>query len=91
MPAARLMRLYPSKKWGFVSQVEGGFNEAKVCIVTSRAMMLPRKGKNLLFVPNRTATAFDSLANASPQQCRDLAKAKLKDAIQAITAPLLRS
>lgn len=90
LPAARLARLYPPRKWGFVSQVEGGFTDARVCIVTARAMLLPRKGKTLVFVPRQTATAFASEAGATRQQCRDTARAKLKEAIAAVTAPLLR-
>lgn len=90
LPAARLARLYPPKKWGFVSQVEGGFTDAKVCVVTSRAMLLPRSGKTLVFKPHRTATAFATLPGASQQQCRDIARVKLKEAVAAIVAPLLR-
>ena len=51
LPAARLARLYPPGRWGFVSQVEGGFTDAKVCVVTARAMLMPRKGKTLVFTP----------------------------------------
>ncbi len=90
LPAARLARLYPPKKWGFVSQVEGGFTDARVCVVTARAMLMPRRGKALLFAPAQTATAFATLPNASQQQCRDIARIKLKEAIAAIVAPLLR-
>ena len=43
----RLFKLYPSGKYGFFSQVEGGFTESKLCVVTARAMMLPRAGKVL--------------------------------------------
>ena len=35
--SAKLIRLYPIKKWGFVTEVEGGFDDAKVCIITARA------------------------------------------------------
>src|SRR6476620_1585263 len=49
--SARLMRLYPVKKWGFVSEVEGGFDDAKNCVITARAMMLPRTGKTLVYRP----------------------------------------
>jgi hypothetical protein len=85
---ARLARLYPAKKWGFVSEVEGGFNQAKTCVVTARAMMLPRSGKTLVFAPMKTATAFDSLPNATQEQCKDLAKTKLKEAIQGSVSEL---
>jgi hypothetical protein len=90
LPAARLARLYPPGKWGFVSQVEGGFTDARVCIVTARAMLLPRKGKTLVFAPKQTATAFASESGATREQCRVTARDKLKEAIAALTAPLLR-
>lgn len=87
----KLMRMYPAKKWGFASQVEGGFTESKVCVVTARAMMLPRSGKSLLFRPAKTATAFASLPDATAQQCKALAKTKLNEAVDAIEAALLKS
>ena len=90
LPAARLARLYPPSKWGFVSQVEGGFTDARVCVVTARAMLLPRKGKTLVFQPRQTATAFATQPGASQQQCRDIARSKLKEAVGAVVAPLLR-
>ncbi|MEO7152054.1 MAG: hypothetical protein ABIX46_10165 [Burkholderiaceae bacterium] len=90
LPAARLARLYPPSKWGFVSQVEGGFTDARVCVVTARAMLVPRKGKTLVFQPRQTATAFATLPGASQQQCRDIARSKLKEAVAAVVAPLLR-
>lgn len=86
---ARLARLYPPKKWGFATEVEGGFNQAKTCIITARAMVLPRSGKSLVFAPLKTATAFDALPNATQDQCKDLAKAKLKEAIQGSMAGLM--
>lgn len=86
---ARLFKLYPAKKWGFVSEVEGGFDESRVCVVTARAMMLPRSGKNLIFVPERTATAFGSKPGATLEQCKALANVKLKEAIVAVRASLL--
>ena len=87
--SAKLMRLYPIKKWGFVTEVEGGFDDAKVCIITARAMMLPRSGKALLYRPAKTATAFGTHPAASPQQCKALAKAKLSEAIGAVSSALL--
>jgi hypothetical protein len=87
--SAKLMRLYPVKKWGFVTEVEGGFDDAKVCVVTARAMMLPRSGKALVYRPTKTATAFGTHPAASPQQCRTLAKSKLGEAIEAVSSALL--
>ena len=66
--SARLAKLYPPKKWGFISQVEGGFNSARTCVITARAMMVPRSGKTLVFAPMKTATAFDALPNATEAQ-----------------------
>ena len=56
----RLNKLYPVSKWGFVSQVEGGFTADKICVVTARAMLVPRSGKALVFKPNKSSTAFDA-------------------------------
>ncbi len=88
---ARLFKLYPEKKWGFVSEVEGGFDDARVCVITARAMMLPRSGKTLIFRPTKTATAFGTRAGASAEQCRALGKEKLGEAIGAVTASLAAS
>jgi hypothetical protein len=88
---AKLFRLYPEKRWGFVSEVEGGFDDARVCIVTARALMLPRSGKSLIFRPAKTATTFGSRAGATTEQCKALAKAKLKESIDDISSVLLGS
>ena len=85
----KLIKLYPVARWGYVSEVEGGFDDAKVCIVTARAMMLPRSGKTLVFQPAKTATAFGMQAGASMDQCRTLSKAKLGEAIAALHAALV--
>ncbi len=86
---AKLVKLYPIRKWGFVSQVEGGFDDGKVCVVTARAMMLPRSGKTLIFQPAHTATAFASQTGATMAQCKALAKSKLNDAVAAIESTLV--
>lgn len=94
MPAKltkRLFKLYPTGRWGFITQVEGGFTQAKACVVTARVMLVPRAGKVLQFVPNKAATAFDSLPNATQDQCRDLAKAKLDEAITAVLSSLVKT
>ena len=85
----KLAKLYPVGKWGFLSQVEGGFDDAKVCVVTARASLLPRNGKSLLFQPAKTAVAFGSQSGASMAQCRALAKAKLGEAMASIHGALL--
>jgi hypothetical protein len=89
LPAARLAKLYSPRKWGFASVVQGGFNPAKICVITARAMMLPVRGTGLDFKPAKMATAFDALPNASEQQCDDLARSKLKEAMQALVSSLV--
>jgi len=39
---ARLARVYPRRQWGFLSQVVGGLAGGQTCVVTARAVMLPR-------------------------------------------------
>ena len=86
---AKLNKLYPVKRWGFVSQVEGGFTQAKTCVVTARVMMMPvTMGKSLVFKPSKTATAFEALPGATREQCQDTAKAKLKEAIAGVLSSL---
>lgn len=80
-----LKRLYPLRKWGFVSEVEGGFDNAKVCIITARTMLLPRTTTGaLVFKPEKTATTFGMQANATNDQCKALAKAKLVESAEAL-------
>jgi hypothetical protein len=82
----RLRALYPPRKWGFASEVEGGFNEARTCVVTARAMILPvsTTGRHLMYVPAKVAGAFDSIPNATLDQCKQLSRRKLREAIQAM-------
>lgn len=91
--SARLIKLYPTNKWGFAAQVEGGITQANTCVVTARVMLLPRNQpvvtKLLLFKPGKMATAFDAIPNASAAQCRDLARKKLREANQAMLAALV--
>jgi hypothetical protein len=89
LPTARLAKLYPPKKWGFASEVEGGFNAANTCVVTARAMLMPLRGKVLSFAPEKTATTFEALPNATRDQCRELARKKLEEAIQAVVSSLV--
>jgi hypothetical protein len=93
--SAKLAKLYPTSQWGFAAQVEGGITPAKTCIVVARVMLLPRNQptvtKLLLFKPGKMATAFDALPAASAEQCRDLAKRKLREANQAMLSALVPS
>ena len=91
--SAKLGKLYPTNKWGFAAQVEGGLTQANTCVVTARVMLLQRNlpvtTKLLLFKPERMATTFDALPNVSVEQCRALAKTKLREANQALMSALV--
>ena len=87
---ARVAKLYPVPKWGFISQVEGGFDASKTCVLTARAMMVPRRGKNLIFEPTKSATTFATQAGATVEQCRELARTKLDEAIVSVRSSLLK-
>jgi hypothetical protein len=88
---ARIAKLYPVGKWGFVSQVEGGFTPDKVCVITARAMLVPRIVANrLVFKPEKSATTFGTVANATIDQCKALATDKLKEAITAVDSSLAK-
>ena len=89
----QVTRLYPARKFRFVSEVGGGFNESKTCVVTARAMLLPvvllpLQGSKIVYAPIRSATAFDAVPSLSRKQCQQLAKAKLKEAIQSVASAL---
>jgi len=91
--SARLSKLYPTNKWGFAAQVEGGITHENTCVVVARVMLLPRNQpvltKLLLFKPEKMVTTFDATPNASAVQCKDLAKTKLREANQAMLAALI--
>ena len=93
---ARVKALYPVRKFRFASEVGGGFNEAKLCIVSARAMMLPVvrlpiQGLKAIYAPIKSATAYDAVPNLSREQCQALARSRLKDAIQSVAAALAAS
>ena len=93
---ARVSKLYPTRKFRFVSEVTGGFNEGKTCVVTARAMLLPVvllpvQGSKVVYAPIKAATAFDAVPGLSREQCQNLARAKLKEAVQSIAAALAAS
>jgi hypothetical protein len=90
---ARVVKLYPSGKFRFVSEVGGGFTDNKTCVVSARAMLLPVvrlpvQGRKLVYAPVKAATAFDAAPNLTQAQCQALARTKLKDAIQSVTSAL---
>jgi hypothetical protein len=90
---ARVWRLYPANRYAFVSQVEGGVTGAGTCVVTARVMMLPLTPtmKAVLFRPQKTATAFDSVAGAGREQCQAVAREKLKEATAAVVSALVKT
>ncbi len=93
---ARVKALYPVRKFRFVSEVGGGFNEAKLCVVSAHVMMLPVvrlpiQGLKAIYAPIKSATAYDAVPNLSREQCQALARSKLKDAIQSVAAALAAS
>lgn len=89
---ARAWKLYPASKWGYVSQVEGGFTAAGTCVVTARVMMMQLTPtlRAMLFRPNKTATAFDAQSGVTQDQCRQLARAKLVEAVDGVVSSLVR-
>jgi hypothetical protein len=93
---ARVMKLYPINKFRYVSDVTGGFTDSKTCVVAARAMLLPVvhlpvQGAKVVYAPVKAASAFDAVPNLTQAQCQDLAKAKLKEAVQSIAAALAAS
>ena len=89
----RVLKLYPPKKYVFVSQVEGGLTAAGACVVTARVMLLPLTAamKAVLLRPQKMATAFDSIPGASMDQCKTLARDKLKEATVSVVSALVNS
>jgi hypothetical protein len=90
---AKVWKVYPVSKWTFASQVVGGVNAAGTCVVSARVMLLPLTPtmKAVLFRPEKTATAFDAKAGTGIDQCKDLAREKLKEATLAVVSDLVKS
>lgn len=91
-----VIKLYPTKKYRFTSEVGGGFNASKMCVVNARAMLLPVvrlpiQGVTVIYAPIKSATAFDAVPHLSQEQCQELARAKLKEAIQSVVSVLVAS
>ncbi len=85
----RLSKLYKPSRWGFLSQVQGGFTDSKICVVTARAALLPRRTLGgFAFKPEKMATTFDALPNATGEQCKALARAKLTQAVTSVIGSL---
>ena len=91
---AKAWKLYPASKYTFLSQVEGGINAGGTCVVAARVMVLPLTptARAPLFrpLPKLTATAYDAIPNAKPEQCKALAKDKLKTATEAVVSSIVK-
>ena len=93
---ARVAKLYPSRKFRFVSDITGGFNASKNCVVSARAMLLPVvylpiQGTKVIYEPIKSASAFDSAPSLSDEQCQALARTKLTESIQSLMSTLAAS
>jgi hypothetical protein len=90
IPAA-VWKLYPPRKWGFFSQVSGGFTADKICVVTARVMLAPLTVTNgLIMRPAERAMAFDAKPNATQDECKAIARAKLQEATEAVVSSLVK-
>ena len=91
LPEARMRKPYPSKLWGFVSQVEGGLASG-TCVVTARVAMLPLSSptQRLVWEPSKMSTTFDAKAGASAAECSALAAAKLREAVKSLVSGLVK-
>jgi hypothetical protein len=89
---AKVWKIYPASKYAFVSQVEGGM-KGTTCVVAARVMLVPLTptAKAVLFRPQKTATAYDSIANSSTEACKALAKDKLKEATGGVVSALVKT
>ena len=89
---ARVWKLYPARKYTFLSQVEGGMTANKTCVVSARVMLLPLTATvgAVLMRPQKTATSFDAQPDSSTEQCRSLARDKLKEATAAVVSALVK-
>jgi hypothetical protein len=88
---ASVWKLYPPGRWGFVSQVEGGFTSERICVVTARVMLAPLTVTNgIILRPVKRATAFDAKPNATADECKAIARGKLKEAADGVVSSLVR-
>lgn len=93
LPEARLLKLYPKAKYGFLSQVEGGVVNGTLCVVTARVSLLPKTSptRRLVWEPVKTSTTFDGKTVASQAECGALAKTKLEEALRSLMSSLVKS
>ena len=90
---ARVWKLYPEGRWTFLTQVEGGLTAGGICAVTARVVLLPRTGtvRAVLWRPEQVATTFDAKAGATLDECRAMARTKLKESIGAVVSALVKT
>jgi hypothetical protein len=88
---ARAWKLYPAKNFGYVSEVAGGFTSSGTCVITARVMMMELTPtlKAPLYRPRETSTTFDALPQATEEQCKQLAKSKLQEAVESVVSSLV--
>ena len=86
----KVAKAYPPKKFGFTTEVDGGFTAAKICVVTARVALLPLgvNGKTMLYKPVKVTSTFDASTTATKDQCAALARDKLTEAIHAMMVAL---
>jgi hypothetical protein len=62
-------------------------------VVAARVILMPLTGaaKAVLFRPQKTATAFDAVPGANLDRCRDVARAKLKEATVAVVSAIVKA
>ena len=92
LPEAKLRKLYPVAKWGFLSQVEGGVVDGQICVVTARVSMLPKTSptRRLVWEPAKTSTAVGGKLVSDAAECAALARGKLDEALRSLTSSLVR-
>lgn len=89
---ARVWKIYPANKWGWASQVAGGMTASGTCVITARVLIAPLSAsRKLLFRPEKMATTFDAIPNANAEQCKQLAKDKLKEAVEGVVTSLIKT
>ena len=87
-----LWKVYPQNKWGLFSQVVGGFTSDKICVVTARVMLAPLTVTNgIIMRPAVRSAAYDAKANATEEECRAIARAKLKEATESVVSSVVKS
>lgn len=92
LPEARLTKLYPAAKWGFLSQVEGGVVDGQICVVTARVSMLPKTTptRRLVWEPAHTSTTVGGKVVNGAAECAALAQDKLAEALRSLVTSLVR-